>query len=125
MIAYPDNKIDFKVISPEYIKNDTSNKQSRYSVYRKITNLPFQALEVKLLNTISKNPTYEGYYYTTKENETLQQISKKYYNTERLWWVIAKANNLKNESLITLNKNMTIVIPQLLELTKENGYFNL
>ena len=125
MIAYPNNKIDFKVISPEYIKNDTSNKQSRYSVYRKITNLPFQALEVKLLNTISKNPTYEGYYYTTKENETLQQISKKYYNTERLWWVIAKANNLKNESLITLNKNMTIVIPQLLELTKENGYFNL
>lgn len=125
MIVYPDNKIDFKVISPEYIKNDTSNKQSRYSVYRKITNLPFQALEVKLLNTISKNPTYEGYYYTTKENETLQQISKKYYNTERLWWVIAKANNLKNESLITLNKNMTIVIPQLLELTKENGYFNL
>lgn len=125
MTTYPNNKIDFKVISPEYIKNDTSNKQSRYSVYRKITNLPFQALEVKLLNTISKNPTYEGYYYTTKENETLQQISKKYYNTERLWWVIAKANNLKNESLITLNKNMTIVIPQLLELTKENGYFNL
>lgn len=125
MIAYPNNKIDFKVISPEYIKNDTSNKQSRYSVYRKITNLPFQALEVKLLNTISKNPTYEGYYYTTKENETLQQISKKYYNTERLWWIIAKANNLKNESLITLNKNTTIIIPQLLELTKENGYFNL
>lgn len=125
MTAYPNNKIDFKVISPEYIKNDTSNKQSRYSVYRKITNLPFQALEVKLLNTISKNPTYEGYYYTTKENETLQQISKKYYNTERLWWVIAKANNLKNENLITLNKNITIVIPQLLELTKENGYFNL
>lgn len=122
---YPNNNnVKYKVKTPIYVKNNTTNNSSRYSVYQKIDNYDFPALEIKLTNSISKNDTYLGYYYTTTKNETLYQISKKYYDDEKLWWVLAKANNLKNEGISVLNEGITLSIPAKSELNRPGGYFN-
>lgn len=123
MKPYPRNNIDYDIITPVYVKNETTNANSRYSIYRIIDNLPFKALEIKLTNSISKNETYKGYYYTTTKKETLYEIAKKYYDDESLYWVIAKANNLKNEGITVLDINTTITIPTFAELTRQGGYF--
>lgn len=121
---YPRNDVDYDVKHPIYVNNDTSVMNSRYSIYNKIVNLDFPVLEIKLTNSISQNETYLGYYYTTDKNETLYQISKKFYGNERYWWVIAKANNLKDENISYLNKDITLTIPAFSELNKTGGYFN-
>lgn len=121
-IPYPNNNTNYDIKTPTYIQNNITNQDSRYYIYRKIDNYSMHPLEIKLTNSISRNETYLGYYYTTQENETLQQISKKYYKDESLWWVIAKANNIKNKAI--LQKDVTIVIPAMSELTANGGYFN-
>lgn len=121
---YPINNVNYDIKKPVYAKNNESILNSRYSIYRKIVNLDFPVLEIKLTNSISQNETYLGYYYTTNKNETLYQISKKFYSTERYWWIIAKANNLKNDGISYLDKNITLTIPAFSELQKTGGYFN-
>lgn len=125
MIPYPRNDINYDIVTPVYVNNSTAEQNSRYSIYRQLTNFDFSALEIKLINKISKNKTYKGYYHTTKEKETLYSIAKKYYDNESLWWVIAKANNYKDNKLCVIDKGTTIVIPSFSELTADNGYFNL
>nr|CAI9751275.1 hypothetical protein DGKKSRWO_DGKKSRWO_CDS_0015 [uncultured phage]CAI9752126.1 hypothetical protein CVNMHQAP_CVNMHQAP_CDS_0015 [uncultured phage] len=124
MKPYPRNNVDYDVITPIYVKNDDVDKDSRYSIYNKISNLNFPALEIKLTNSISRNETYKGYYYTTTKNETLYQIAKKYYQDEKLWWVIAKANGLKNSGISIIDENVTLSIPAMTELTIPGGYFS-
>lgn len=123
MKPYPRNKINYIPITPIYAKQDTA-KQSRYSPYRLITNLDPIALEIKLTNSISSNETYRGYYYTTSRNETLYEIAKNYYNSESYWWIIAKANGLKNDGVSILSQGVTLRIPLFSELTRQGGYFN-
>lgn len=123
MKPYPNNNIKFKPITPVYIQNQNANGKSRYSVYGVIDNLPYKALEVKLSNAISSNPTYKGYYYTTTKNTTLYEIAKKYYEDESLYWVIAKANNIKDNGLSTIPKGITIIVPNIVELQTSGGYF--
>lgn len=122
MKPYPRNNINYDIVTPTYEKS-VVNVTSRYSVYRQITNLPFKALEIKLSNSISKNTTYQGYYYTTTQNETLYQISKKFYNTENYWWIISKANSLKDDDISIIPPGVTLSIPVFIELTKTGGYF--
>lgn len=124
MIAYPKNNICFNIPTPIYTVNNTVGRESRYSIYRKIDNLDFPALEIKLTNSISQNETYRGYYYTTTENETLYQVAKKYYDNENFWWIIAKANGLKNSGISILDKGITLSIPAYIELSNKGGYFN-
>lgn len=124
MKPYPRNNINYNVITPTYEKGNI-NIVSRYSIYKRITNLPFEALEIKLTNSISKNETYRGYYYTTTKNETLYQIAKKYYDDENYWWIIAKANNLQNDGISILEPNITLSIPAFMELTTTGGYFSV
>lgn len=123
MKPYPRNNVNYDVVTPVYSTRGQINTNSRYSIYRQITNLPFRVLEIKLTNSISKNPTYRGYYYTTTKNETLYQIAKKYYDNENLYWVIAKANNLKNDGISILEQGITLNIPAFIELTTNGGYF--
>ena len=85
MKPYPNNNIYYDVITPNYVKYDTPFTDSRYSIYKKIDNIGFPALEIKLENKITKKETYQGYYHTTSKNETLYQISKMYYNDEKFW----------------------------------------
>lgn len=125
MVPYPRNNIEYDIVTPVYIPNDTADNDSRYSIYRKITNFDFSALEIKLASTISKNKTYKGYYYTAKTNTTVYDVAKQYYDNETLWWVIAKANGLKNDKLCKITKGTTIVIPSISELNQDGGYFNL
>lgn len=122
MKPYPRNNVNYDIITPVYEKS-TTVVTSRYSIYRRITNLPFQALEIKLTNSISKNPTYRGYYHTTTKNENIYEIAKKYYNDENYYWIILKANNLKDDTLI-INKGVTLNIPSFIELTTTGGYFS-
>ena len=124
MKPYPRNNVNYDVITPTYEKGNI-NIISRYSIYKRITNLPFEALEIKLTNSISKNETYRGYYYTTTKNETLYQIAKKYYDDENYWWIIAKANNLQNDGISILEPNITLSIPAFMELTTTGGYFSV
>ena len=123
MKPYPKNNISYEPITPIYVNNNIVNKDSRYSTYRVIDNLPDKALEVKLTNSISRNKTFNGYYYTTKENETLYSIAKLYYNKEEFYWIIAKANGLKDSGITIIPKNTTLVIPNYIELQKDGGYF--
>lgn len=125
MKPYPRNNITEKPITPVYIKNTTPYQESRYSVYRVIDNLPKDALEIKLTNSISQNETFDGYYYTTTQNETLYSIAKKYYNNEKFYWVIAKANGMKDDKLAIIPRNTTLVIPALAELQNDGGYFSI
>lgn len=123
MKPYPKNNIKYDVITPTYIKNSTANKESRYSMYRIIDNTKSNILEVKLFNSITQNETFNGYYYTTKQNETLYSIAKKYYDKEDFYWIIAKANSIKDDGLSVIAKNTTLIIPNYIELQKSGGYF--
>ena len=68
MKPYPKNNIDYKPVNPIYVKNDTEFKESRYSTYRVVDNLPNDALEVKLTNSISQNKNiYELHWRTLKK----------------------------------------------------------
>lgn len=127
MKPYPRNNIDPKYapITPVYIKNTTQYQESRYSVYRVIDNEPKNSLEIKLTNSISQNKTFSGFYYTTIQNETLYSISKKYYNDEKYYWVLAKANGMKDGNLSIIPKGTTLVIPAFSELQNEGGYFSI
>ena len=125
MRPYPINKISISPITPVYKDNNISPTGSRYVINRIIDNLPNKALEIRILSGISNNPSYKGYYYTTKENETLYSISKKYYNDESLYWILAKANGLKNKGLTIIPKDTTLVIPDYGELQVNGGYYRL
>lgn len=125
MLPYPKNNIKYKPINPIYVGNNTQFKESRYSTYNIIDNFPKKSLEIKLTNSISKNKTFNGYYYTTNRNETLYGIAKKYYDNEQYYWIIAKANGLKNDGLSIIAKDTTLVIPNFVELQKDGGYFNI
>ena len=57
MKPYPRNNIDYVIPTPEYT-NQSINMNSRYSIYRIITNLPFNVLEVKLRNLITTNKSF-------------------------------------------------------------------
>ena len=62
--------------------------------------------------------------YLFLRNETLYSIAKKYYDKESYYWIIAKANGLKDKNISVIKKGVTLVIPNLSELQKEGGYFN-
>lgn len=124
MKPYPRNNINYNVTTPIYTAYDALNKNSRYSVYKKIDNLDFPVLEIKLTNSISNNETFKGYYYTTQNKETLYQIAKNYYDDESYYWIIAKANGLKNDGIQVLEQGTTLVIPTFSELTTPGGYFS-
>lgn len=123
MKPYPKNNIDYKPITPIYAKNTTKYGESRYSTYRVVDNLTDNALEIKLTNSISQNDTYNGFYYTTTKNETLYEIAKKYYDSEKFYWIIAKANGLKDNALSVLPLGTTLTIPSFVELQIDGGYF--
>ena len=125
MRPYPKNDIKYKPITPVYVKNPTKDRDSRYSIYRVVDNLNNKALEVRLTNSISRNRTYNGYYYTTTKNETLYSIAKKYYNNEKFYWIIAKANGIKDSGLSVIPRDTTLVIPNYVELQRDGGYFTV
>ena len=55
----------------------------------------------------------------------LNQQQEKYYKNEKLWWVIAKANGLKDDGISVLNKGITLSIPAMSELLDTGGYFDM
>lgn len=123
MRPYPNNIITIKPVSPVYTNNSDAKKSSRYSTYRLVDNLPYKSLEVRLSRAISTRPSYKGYYYTTTRNETITSIAKRYYDREDYYWILAKANDLKDDKLLIIPKGTTLVIPHYSELQKDGGYF--
>ena len=63
-------------------------------------------------------------YYVVKQGDTWTNISYKFYNTYKLWWLICKFNDVTNP-FIALNNGLVIKIPnqklvqQILEMIKE------
>lgn len=127
MLPYPSNNdIKIKPAVPHYKLNPTKDKNSRYSIYSVIDNNNYKSLEIKLIKGISTNATYKGYYHKTTKNETLYAIAKKYYNSEEYYWILAKANGLRNDGLTTIPKNTVIIVPNMSELQNINGgYYSL
>lgn len=50
-------------------------------------------------------------YYTTQDNENLSAIAFQAYGDSKLWWIIAKANNVFDP--FTLDAGTTLLIPSL------------
>lgn len=126
MLPYPNNSIKIKPAVPQYRLNPTKNKNSRYSIYNIIDNNKYKSLEIKLIKGISVNNTYKGYYYKTTKNETLYAIAKKYYSSEDYYWILAKANGLRNDGLTTIPKDTVIIVPNISELQNiKGGYYSL
>lgn len=124
MKPYPKNNIDYTPIIPIYRKNDKNGQESRYITYRLYDNTPKPAHEIKLTNSVSKNPSFKGYYYTTTKYETLYEIADMYYGSEDYYWILAKANQFKNDKLSSLKPGTTIIIPVMSELQISGGYFS-
>jgi nucleoid-associated protein YgaU len=60
-------------------------------------------------------------YITSTEGDYLDSLSKKYYNDESFWWVIANANNLGNGKLtVPVGKQIRIPgnLPRIMDLLK-------
>ena len=47
---------------------------------------------------------------TSKYGDRLDLLAHKYYNNSRLWWIIAKANNLNGDSFF-IQSSIQLVIP--------------
>lgn len=125
MRPYPINNINYTPIVPQYKRNNINVGMSRYYVYHLLDNMkPEPAHEVRLTNSISSNRTFRGYYYTTTKNETLYEIAEKYYGSEDYYWILAKANQFKDDKLSSIKIGTTIVVPLLSELQAEGGYFS-
>lgn len=55
-------------------------------------NIPY--FETTLLTEIPEEEV--PFYYVTRGNQRLDNISKLFYKTPNNWWILAKANNLAN-----------------------------
>lgn len=52
------------------------------------------------------------FYYVSKEGDRLDTIAQTFYQNPRLWWVIAKANNLVNGS-VAIPVGTKVFIPRV------------
>lgn len=66
---------------------------------------------------IPKMPDLEDYFddilydeYVWKNNDRLDKVAYKFYNDEKLWWVIAWFNHVPDEALITSGR--VVLIPR-------------
>lgn len=53
----------------------------------------------KITNYPSINKSDNDIYIEIKQGDRLDMLAYKYYQDVTLWWVIAKANNLKGDSM--------------------------
>lgn len=59
--------------------------------------------------------------YIVQKNDTLWGISKKYYGVGGLYYVIAKANNIKNPDKIRKGKKLLIPIVEVHETVGDSN----
>lgn len=52
------------------------------------------------------------FYYISKEGDRMDTLAERYYQNPRLWWVIAKANNFVNGSVV-IPTGTNVYIPRL------------
>ena len=103
-----------------YAKPRKYKKISRYGIYRQILTEDHDTY----LETINPTPVEESqqdiFHEVLREEENrLDIIANKYYNSPDLWWVIAMANNLIDPMYV---KPGTIVrIPPITSLFKWKG----
>jgi len=71
------------------------NKYTQTPITDFTKNIPYY--ETAILNKIVEEVV--PFYYTTRGNERLDNISNLFYKTPANWWMIAKANNLANGTI--------------------------
>lgn len=71
-------------------------------------NIPYY--ETSLLSEVPMEEI--PFYYTTRGNERLDNISNLFYKTPKNWWIIAKANNLANGT-ISVPDGTQLFIPNI------------
>lgn len=52
------------------------------------------------------------FYYVSKEGDRLDSLASTFYGSSALWWVLAKANNLANGSIV-IPVGTKVFIPRL------------
>lgn len=75
------------------------NKYQTDLVINDTNNIPYYETTIISSTPVETVP----FYYTTRGNERLDNISNRFYNTPKKWWVIAKANNLANGTVAVQN----------------------
>lgn len=66
--------------------------------------------ETTILNKVVKEAI--PFYYVTRGNQRLDNISNLFYKTPSNWWIIAKANNLANGT-IAVPDGTKLLIPNV------------
>ena len=95
-------------MSKVLIEYNTPSKVSRYKrlkVYRDETNVYFDIPEYL---EIPHHPDDQYFSVTQKYIDRIDLVSHKFYNESKLWWVIAKANNLTNPNELPLDTILRI-----------------
>lgn len=123
--TYPRN-IDYH-FDAEYSeeKRYRGTQLSRYNTYRTIENEIYQPLELKLINGITRASKYLGSYreVTLREQNRLDVIAEDEYGDQRLFWVIALANDILDP--FNVKKGTILKIPQISVLHSRGGYFDV
>lgn len=110
-------------LSKEYFK--PLNNMSRYKTYKRIINEVHQPLQLKLVNGITREKSYLGTYHTVslREENRLDIIANEEYGDQKLYWVIAMANNIIDP--FSVKQGTVLKIPQIATVTMRGGYFDV
>lgn len=110
-------------LSRDYFK--TVNSSSRYRTYRRIINEVHQPLQLKLVNGITREKSYLGTYHTVtlREENRLDIIADEEYGDQKLYWVIAMANNIIDP--FNVKQGSVLKIPQIATVNMKGGYFDV
>lgn len=98
---------------------------SRYRTYRRIDNEQHQPLQLKLVNGITREKSYLGTYHTVtlREENRLDIIANDEYGDQKLYWVIAMANNIIDP--FNVKQGTILKIPQIATISMRGGYFDV
>ena len=110
-------------LSREYFR--PLNNLSRYRTYKRIINEVHQPLQLKLVNGITREKTYLGTYHTVtlREENRLDIIANEEYGDQKLYWVIAMANNIIDP--FNVKQGTVLKIPQIATVSMKGGYFDV
>lgn len=118
----PDYHFDAE-LSSTYFR--PQNDLSRYKTYRRIINEVYQPLQLKLVNGITREKSYLGTYHTVtlREENRLDIIANEEYGDQRLFWIIAMANNIIDP--FDVKQGTVLKIPQIATVSMKGGYFDV
>jgi nucleoid-associated protein YgaU len=94
-----------------------NKKYATFDYISRYTNIPYyyDTLKDREIYGIGTNLKNNSEYLThvVKQNDTLHNLSLKYYNNPTFWWVIAYFNDIQDSFKPLINKYSTLKIPSI------------